>query len=70
GLAGVVDPFDSLSQPELLKKYQSIEPGAYKWRRDWRLKWSREQGVSGKVRQAKTRLRDLFSGLKILRRSA
>lgn len=70
GLAGIIDPFDVQTQPELLKKYQSIEPGAYKWRRDWRLKWSREQGVSGKVRQAKSRLRDLFSGLKILRRSA
>ncbi|MCC9609594.1 hypothetical protein LOC68_04435 [Blastopirellula sp. JC732] len=33
----VVDPFDVLSNPQVLAKFRSVEAKSYKWRSDWRL---------------------------------
>ena len=52
GFIGIADPFDTVSQPRLLARYRSIGRVAEKWRRDWRLRWPREQGIAGKVRRA------------------
>lgn len=56
--AAITDPFDAKSQPELKGLYQSIEAKSYKWRRDWRLKWQKTQGVQGAVRSGTHRIRD------------
>jgi len=67
GFAGIADPFDTVAQPHLLSLYRSIERGAYKWRKEWRLKWPREQGIAGHVRKANKTIKDvlrLFRGSK------
>lgn len=69
-LVGIENPFDALSQPELVATYKALEPGAYKWRRDWRLKWPKEQGAAGKVRSANIKLKGFLKRFKTLRRSA
>jgi len=66
----VVDPFDTDKYPHLPASFAEIQPGAYKWRRDWRLKWPKEQGAAGQVRKANKRLKSFFKGLRLLRRSA
>lgn len=66
----VEDPFDVRTQPRLLGKYQAIQPGAYKWRRDWRLKWPAEQGVAGTVRKTNNSLKSFLKVFRGFRRSA
>ena len=66
----VADPFDSAKYPHLRATFTELQPGAYKWRRDWRLKWPKEQGAAGQVRKANKKLKSFFKGLRLLRRSA
>ena len=68
--AKVADPFDTHKYPHLPTSFAAIEPGAYKWRRDWRLKWPKDQGAAGQVRKVNKRLKSFFKGLQLLRRSA
>ncbi len=68
--AQISDPFDTHKYPHLPASFAEIQPGAYKWRRDWRLKWPKEQGAAGQVRKANKHLKSFFKGLRLLRRSA
>ncbi len=66
----IADPFDTNRYPDLANSFAEIQPGAYKWRRDWRLKWPKEQGAAGQIRKANKRLQSFFKSLPLLRRSA
>lgn len=66
----VVNPFDVKSITTLKEKYQSIEGKSYKWRRDWRLKWPKEQGTTGQVRKLTHKLRDTLRLVKARFRAA
>lgn len=56
--AAIKNPFDVQSQANLKSAFQGIEKKSYKWRRDWRLKWQKDQGVKGVVRKGSGRIRD------------
>lgn len=66
----IADPFDTNKHPHLRTTFAEIQPGAYKWRRDWRLKWPKEQGAAGHVRKVNKRLKSFIKGLSVFRRSA
>ncbi len=68
--ANIANPFDALSNPNLVAEFESIQAGAYKWRRDWRLKWPKEQGIAGKVAKTGKNIKGFLRSLKFLRRSA
>jgi hypothetical protein len=67
GFTEIANPFDTTTQPHLLSLYRSIERGAHKWRKEWLLKWPREQGIAGQVRKANKTIKNvlrLFRGSK------
>lgn len=69
-VADVTDPFDVAARPDLPAIYRALEPGAERWRRDWRLCWPREQGLEGGIRKANAKLKRLLRTLRGVRRSA
>ncbi|MEY4567830.1 MAG: hypothetical protein RLY14_2800, partial [Planctomycetota bacterium] len=58
--AAITNPFDVHSHSKLKSMFHDIEKKSYKWRRDWRLKWQKDQGVKGVVRKSTSRIRDSF----------
>lgn len=64
-LVDVQNPFDVATHPELRAKLVGLQAGAHKWRRDWRLQWSKEQGVAGQVRKTSNRLKRAFARLRL-----
>lgn len=58
--AAITNPFDVHAHSKLKSMFHDIEKKSYKWRRDWRLKWQKDQGVKGVVRKGTSRIRDSF----------
>ena len=69
-LVNVQNPFDVATYPDLHAQLVALQTGAHKWRRDWRLQWSKEQGIAGRVRKTSNRLKRAFNGLRLLWRAA
>lgn len=69
-LVDVQNPFDVAAHPQLRAEFVGLQAGAHKWRRDWRLQWSKEQGVAGRVRKTGNSLKRAFTGLRLFWRTA
>lgn len=69
-LARVQNPFDVAANPDLKGSLMALQSSAYKWRRDWRLEWSKERGIAGRVRKTGHRLKSAFNGIRQFWRAA
>jgi len=69
-VAEVGDPFDVAAHPELPRIYRGLECEAVRWRRDWRFKPPKPRGLSGGVRRATNKLKNILRVLRHSRKSA
>lgn len=69
-LAMVDDPFETESAPGLLAKFISLEPGARKWRKDWRLKGVANPRVEKKSKKIEKRFKTWLSAVGLRRKAA
>jgi hypothetical protein len=66
----LAEPYLCSRHPHQLESLKSIEKRAVIWRRDWMLKWPKQKGVKGQVRETTHKIRDFLRKFRPRRKAA
>ncbi|XZE19806.1 hypothetical protein SH449x_005135 [Pirellulaceae bacterium SH449] len=70
GFGSVTDPFDVHSSANLVDRFVSIEAGARKWRKDWRLKGVKSSAEITRTKGFERKIKSVLSALGLRKKAA